>query len=141
MYFAIYQAIARDEQELAFTGGRGWPFFVCRVGSVNHSDAQAQDVPTTELVVANRPLRHRQLCILLADRTSRRVLERSVKPGPYRHCCIHAPGEPLRGWGNVRKFKNRRTQLLPGIVKNHQCGANGCPAISRFPTQSSKQGD
>ena len=42
-------------------------------------------------------------------------------------------------WGCVREFKNRKAQLFPCILGNHERSANGCPAIGRFPPRSSER--
>ena len=55
--------------------GRGWPLFLRGIGAVNHGGAQTLDVSIAHLVLAHRTLRYRQLCFVLADCTSRGVLE------------------------------------------------------------------
>ncbi len=50
--------------------------------------------------------------------------------------CFHA-----LVWGNVSKFADRRSQLLPSVVENHQRGTDGCPPIGRLPRRPSEQRD
>ena len=55
--------------------GRGGSLFLCGIGALNHGGAQTLDVSVTHVVLAHCTLRYRQLCFVLADRTSRGVLE------------------------------------------------------------------
>jgi hypothetical protein len=43
--------------------------------------------------------------------------------------------------GDVAKFKDRRSQLFPTVIKNYQCSTERCPAIGCLPPRSTQDGD